>query len=119
MNKFKSKVRGYYELNPTRYPVVASIAITQGLAFEGACEQTVSMVLEHQLGDPGAKLHLHFHGVRDLVVQQPASSLISIGHVEILCGAEFPGIQSNYLVRDPEQERVLWFECRDFDAYVE
>ena len=76
------------------------------------------MVLRKDLGDTGDCLHVEFYGVRQLNLHQPDWSLITIGHLEILDGKELPSIESSYLVRDPEQERIVWFECRDFNAFI-
>jgi hypothetical protein len=120
MIKKKDKIDNYYScLRPTQYSVVVCLTLTQEIGDEGICEQNMSLIMQKEFGEAGACLQLKFFGVRNLVLQQPPWSLVSIGHIEILLGSECPNIESNYLVRDPEQERIIWFECRDFDACVE
>ena len=43
---------------------------------------------------------------------------ISIGHIEIAISTGLRNVESNLLVRDPEQEQIIRFECRDFEAYL-
>ena len=119
MNTFKTKICNYYELKPTHFPVVGSLSFLQAIGNAGACEQILSLIMQKEFGNSDVQLHITFYGVRNLVFQQPPWSLISIGHMEILLGSELPKIESNYLVRDPEQERIIWFECRDFEAFIE
>lgn len=75
--------------------------------------QYLSVVLSKRFS--GEKLSLTFAGVRKLEIKQPLLSEI-VFWIEILNGDELPNIESNYLVRDPEQERVLFFECVDFEV---
>jgi hypothetical protein len=108
----------YYRLQPTQFTVLQSLAITQGITGNGICEQSLSLVLSTELNDACSRLYLSFRGVRNFEFRQPEWSQISIGHLEILRGSEVPNVSSQYLVRDPEQEKILWFECKDFDARV-
>ena len=119
MNEIASTITAYYALKPAQYSVLASLTLSQGLDDAGVCEQSLSLLMQQEFGRSGPCLHLEFHGVRNLMLQQPELSLMSIGHIQISAGSEGPNIQSKYLVRDPEQERVIWFECRDFVSYVE
>lgn len=118
MSDLEPKIRAYYNLQPTDYPVSQSIVLSQGIGPNGVCEQTLSMVLQKELASTAPSLRLEFYGVRKLVLQQPEWSLISIGHIEIAIPTGLRNVESNILVRDPEQEQIIRFECRDFEAYL-
>ncbi len=118
MNETNLLIGEYYRLQPTQFTKLQSLMITQGIRRNGICEQSLSLVLSKELDSDGPKLYLSFRGVRNLTFQQPEWSEISIGHLEILAGSEIPNLSSRYLVRDPEQERIVWFECSDFDAIL-
>jgi hypothetical protein len=85
---------------------------------DGAYEQVLSLVLQKDLAILAGSLHLEFQGVRKLVLQQPDWSVISVGFLDISIGRDVAGIVGNLFVRDTDQERVVRFECRDFDAQV-
>ena len=114
----RAAVEEYYRLQPTSYTTLRSLQLTQTSGPAGVCEQRLSIVLSKDINPEDTCLHTEFHGVRNLQLNQPDWSLISIGHLEIVVGRDIPDINSNYLVRDPEQERILWFECREFTAFV-
>lgn len=118
MSESDPLISDYYQLGPTQFTKLQSLAVTQGISKRGVCEQSLSMVLSKELEDDSLKLYLSFRGVRNLEVRQPSWSEISIGHLEILSGSGVANISGRYLVRDPEQERIIWFECDNFDAYV-
>ncbi len=118
MSDYESKIRDYYSLRPTQYSTLQSLTLSQGTGPSGVCEQSVSLVLSKGGNDEDECLHIDFFGVRHLIIQQPDWSLITIGHVEVLAGSKVPKVTGNYLVRDPEQERILWFECMDFNAVI-
>lgn len=119
MNDNDALIREYYRLKPTQFTILRSIAMTQGVGARGICEQSLSVVLSKELGDRTPSLRLTFHGVRNLVFEQPDWSQISIGHLEIMAGRDGQNVHGNYLVRDPDQERIVQFECDDFDAILE
>lgn len=118
MSELESKVREYYQLRPTDYSVVRHITLSQGAGPGGVFEQRLSLVLQRQPGSTVANLYLEFYGVQKLVLQQPMRSLLSIGHIEIRVGRGASNDSSNFIVLDPEQEEVLRFECRDFEAHI-
>lgn len=114
-----SKISEYYALRPTAYTSLESLTIRQGFGPSGVLEQYLSIALCKDGGDSDTRLLLEFAGVRRLEIRQPELSQITLPHVEILPGYSLPHINSEYLVRDPEQERILWFECRDFEARIQ
>ncbi len=118
MSDYESKIRDYYDLKPTRFPALHSLTISQAISPSGVCEQTVSVVLGTDIETTEGRLHVEFYGVRRFALQQPDWSLVTLSHIEILRGREIPNCDGNYLVRDPEQERIIWFECRDFKALI-
>jgi len=118
MKEVDSLISEYYRLNPTQYFVLRSLSITQGISSNGMCEQSLSVILGKASGDEGPKLYLSFRGVRKFEFQQPEWSEISIGHVEIISGSDVSNVTGRYLVRDASQERVIFFECNDFDSHV-
>ena len=113
------KIAAYYRLNPTQYTFVTSLSIRQGIGLNGVMEQSVIIVLQKSYDDATPSLRLEFTGVRRLEIQQPELSQISLAHVEISSGETLPQVREKYLVRDAEQERIVWFECRDFEAVVQ
>lgn len=118
MSESDPLISEYYRLGPTQFTKLQSLALTQGISISGVCEQSLSMVLSKDLQEGSLKLYLEFRGVMNLEFQQPQWSEISIGHLEIISGSDIANIYGRYLVRDPDQERIIWFECNDFDAYV-
>lgn len=110
------KISEYYALKPTEYTLLESLTIRQGFGATGIMQQSLSIVLCKDSGDSNTKLSLDFIGVRRLEIKQPELSQITLSHVEILPGYSLPQVESEYLVRDPEQERILRFECGDFEA---
>jgi hypothetical protein len=119
MNEPDALISEYYRLSPTHFVVLRSLSITQGISSHGICEQSLSVIFAKATDVEDAKLYLSFRGVRNLVFQQPEWSQISIGHLEILSGNEVANVCGRYLVRDAEQEQIIWFECNDFDFHVE
>jgi hypothetical protein len=118
VSALQDSIREYYELRPTEYSVVRTMTISQGIGPTGICEQTLSLVLQKELGSPGKSLFIEFHGVRNLLLRQPEWSLISMGHIEISAPSELQKYSSTLLVRDSDQEQIIRFECRDFEAHV-
>jgi hypothetical protein len=118
VSEFDEKIREYYALRPTDYYVVRSISLNQSISSSGEYEQSLSIVLQKELANSKNCLYLEFYAVRKLVLQQTDWSRFSIGHIEILAPTEVPAGGNNFMVRDPEQERTIMFECRDFDVYA-
>lgn len=118
MTEADTLISEYYRLNPTQYFVLRSLSMTQGISSNGVCEQSLSMILAKASGDKGPSLHLSFRGVRNCEFQQPEWSEMSIGHLEIISGSEVASVSGRYFVRDASQERIIRFECNDFDSHV-
>ena len=118
VSELESKVREYYKLRPTDYSVVRQITLSQGAGPGGVFEQRLSVVLQRRPGSAVANLYLEFYGVQKLMLQQPMRSLLSIGHIEIRVGGAASNGSNNFIVIDPEQEQVIRFECRDFEAHI-
>jgi len=119
MNSEEKKIASYYSLSPTKYGTLRRLTLSQAGGPDCVFEQHVSVVLACDTDSGGNCLRIDFTGVRNLVIRQPDWSLIVIAHIEILVGRDIPNVFSKFLVRDPDQERVLWFECADFHAAVE
>lgn len=114
------KIDRYYALSPTQYSVVESFLLGQGFNSENEMKQTISIVMKKTLDSPSKEaLRLNFYGVRNLKLNQPDWSLISIPHVEIMLGRDVPGCTEQFYVRDPSQEQVIRFSCDDFQAGTE
>ncbi len=114
----ESHIHKYYSMQPTRFSVVHSLSLLQGKGPNGDWEQRIILILCKSSSDQSERLNLEFDGVRKLRIQQPDWSEISIGHLEIRPAKEMGNVVGNYLVRDPEQECIIWFACRDFSANV-
>ncbi|NJA04224.1 hypothetical protein HC024_00490 [Methylococcaceae bacterium WWC4] len=110
----------YYELSPTQYSVVESLSLKQEFDSDNVMRQTLSVVMKKTLDYPSKDaLRLDFFGVRNLKLNQPDWSLISIPHIEILLGGDVPRCTEKYYVHDPSQEQVIRFSCEDFHAVAE
>jgi hypothetical protein len=118
VSELKIKIRDYYDLRPKDYHVMQSITLSQSLGSTGVCEQTLSLVLKKEAVS-AARLHLEFYGVRNLLLQQPEWSLITMGLLDISMPTGLQDFENGLLVRDLDQERIISFECRDFHAHVE
>ena len=118
MNDRDRRISEYYRLSPTLFTVLQSMMIVQGIGSDGVCKQSLSIVLSQQPGNGTPSLHLTFRGVRQFTFQQPEWSQMSIGHLEICAGTTIPGVNESYLVRDPDQECIVSFECDDFEAVL-
>ena len=116
MTDISKKVADFVELNPRKFPVLRMVTITQGDGIDGVYEQRVSVILARDVDDESELLHVEFYGVRQLVFSQPDFSVINI-HLEILDASMVQGTVCTFFVRDTEQEKVICFECSDFEAY--
>jgi len=112
----EDKIAAYYRLMPTEYPFLSSFTIRQAMGIRGVMEQSVTIVLNKSHDDDTRSLRVEFFGVRQLEIRQPELSQISLPHLEILSAIDLPQVQGRYLVRDPEQGRIVWFACSDFLA---
>ena len=113
------KIARYWAMKPIVYGVLKSLTLSQYLDSNGWVKQQVTVVLAKDLENHEELLHLTFYEVRNCQIQQPWTTNIVLCPVEILPGYSLPQIESEYLVRDPEQERILWFECGDFEARMQ
>lgn len=118
MSTSAEKIRAYYDLRPTNYPVVHSIRLFQEIGSAGACEQALSIVLQKEFGSVEKCLCLDFLGVRELSLHQPQWSLISIAHLEITLAAKPIASGGTLLVSDADQDQIIRFLCRDFAAQI-
>jgi hypothetical protein len=118
MSELDRKIRDYYNLRPTEFHVLSLLTLSNQIGPGGAYEQVLSLVLQKNLAMLAGSLHLEFQGVRKLVLRQPDWSVISIGFIDISVERDVAGTVGNLFVRDTDQEQVIRFECRDFDAQI-
>lgn len=116
MTDAQLQLEQYYSCNPADYTILESLTLSQRLDRSGVMKQFLSVVLMRSSNK--MTLSLTFIGVSKLEFKQPTLSQISFW-IEILEGADLPMVESNFLVRDPEQERVVFFECDDFEIVVQ
>ena len=112
-----SKLVEFFTLNPRQFSVLKAITISQGNSVTGVYEQHVSLVLVKATDDDSESLCLEFHGVQKLQISQPDASVVTI-HLNILDGSTVPDRDCVFFVRDAELDRVICFECRDFEAFT-
>ncbi len=112
MTEIQNQLDRYYSCKPAGFNVLETLALNQGFDSTGTMTQFLAVVLSRKSGK--GKLSLTFTGVRKLEVKQPLLSEITFW-IEILDGHDLPMVENRYLVRDPEQERVLCFECAEFE----
>lgn len=116
----REKIDRYYELSPTQYSVVETLLLKQGFDSDNVMKQSLSIVMKKPLDHPSKEvMYLDFFGIRNLELNQPDWSLISIPHIEIVLGIDVPNCAEQYYVRDPSQERVIRFSCEDFRVVAE
>ncbi len=113
MTEIQNQLERYYTYKPVEFNILEALTLSQKFDSTGTMSQALSVVLSHK--STGNKLLLTFTGVRKLEFKQPTLSQITFW-IEILDGRELPMVESRYLVRDPEQERVLFFERADFEV---
>lgn len=116
MTEAQLQLERYYSCKPADFTVLDSLTLSQGLDSSGVMKQFLSVALLRS--SDNTTLSLTFIGVSKLEIKQPALSQISFW-IEILDGADLPMVESNFLVRDPEQERVVFFECDDFEIVIQ
>ena len=112
------RIKEYYDLKPGRFSVLKLFSVRQEFGPSGVMEQIVSIVLSQDFNDDGECLYVDCFGVRNLEFKQPELGLVSISLLEIYVGREVPSVEGAYFVVDPEQERVVSLECREFSAAV-
>jgi hypothetical protein len=117
LTDISERVSDFVALNPLAFSVLKTLAITQGDSSGGVYEQRVSVVLAKDVDDDSELLHVEFYGVRNFVFAQPDFSVVSV-HLDILDGSTVPGRGCVFFVRDIEQEEMVCFECREFEAYT-
>lgn len=113
-----SNIEKYYSLNPKQFSYLKSLQFTNQ-KWMGECEQCLCIVMSQNSDLIGRELYLEFYGVKNLVFSQPSLSLVSIPFLEIRKRSDESVFSEHYLVLDPEQERVIIFECRDFIAALD
>jgi hypothetical protein len=114
----QDKLAYYYSIKPTQFSALKQLTFSQSLGANGGMEQSLSIILARDHDDLEQCLYLDFYGVKRLELKQPETSHIVLSAIEIMLGCDVPNVYENYVVRDPEQSRILWFECRDFQAVV-
>lgn len=119
--KVDKKIARYWAMKPIVYRHFKSMRFSQYSDRNGWMKQKISIVLASEVGNEQDQEHLYldFFEVRNLQIQQPETSNVVLSPVEILPGYSLPQIESRYLVRDPEQKEFLWFECGDFEAWIQ
>lgn len=116
MSKATDQIYAFAALGPREFPVLKTITVSQGDGAGGVYEQRLTLVLMKDVDDDRESLFVEFRGVRNLKITQPHFSVINI-HLQILEGSAFPDVHSTFFVSDAEQESVVCFECKDFEAY--
>ena len=113
MAEIQNQLDCYYSYKPADFNILETLTLGQEFDSTATMSQVLSVVLSHKSGKQ--KLSLTFTGVRKLEFKQPPLSQITVW-IEILDGDDLPMVEGRYLVRDPEQERVLYLECADFEV---
>src|SRR5690606_30792583 len=114
----EEKIAKYYAIKPTQFTSLKELTISQNLGANGYMQQSLSLILAKKFERQSECMYLDFFVVKGLEIRQPESSHITLPAIEIMKGRDLPNVHSNYLVRDPEQSRILWFECGDFEFTV-
>jgi len=117
--ELEAKIEEYYSLAPSRFRVLKSITLAQDIdAATGEMQQTMSLSLARDDGFNGEILHIELFGVRNLKLQQPTWSLITLSNLEILQAPPTSKYDRRYVVLDAE-EGIVSCSCHDFYAVVE
>ncbi len=112
----KTKIEEYHSLSPRRFSVLKSATLTQAIeASSGEMRQHLSLILASDDDDGDEVLRLELTGVRNLKLQQPGWSLVTLSNLEILESPEAGQFDRRFVVLDAE-EGVISCSCDDFSA---
>lgn len=114
----EAKIEEYYSLKPSQFRVLKSATLTQAIdTSSGEMQQHFSLVLARDDSFSGEMLHLELFGVRNLKLQQPAWSLVTLSNVEIIQAPPTGKYDQRYVVLDSE-EGIISCSFHDFCAAV-
>ena len=114
----EAKIKGYYSLKPSQFRVLKSATLTQAVdTSTGEMRQQLSLVLVRDDSSSDEMLHLDLFGVRDLKLQQPSWSLITLSNVEIIQSTPTGKYNGKYVVIDTDED-IISCSCHDFFAAV-
>ena len=103
-------------IDPAAFPVVTSFSLDQEVCEE-RIELSLRLVLRSTSSQDDRRLHLTFHGVRELKFDQPEWSVFNLPKIEILTVHDRQWEKLNYLVREAEND-ILSFYCNGYEASV-
>ncbi len=114
----KNKIEEYLALKPYRFRVLQPATLAQAVdEASGAMQQHLSLVLASDDGFNGDSLYLELADVRNLKLQQPGWSLITLSNL-VIREASPPGrYDRKYVVLDAEED-IISRSCDDFAAAV-